>query len=59
VPEQLGISYELTRAGRVEVTNWIVLPNFIHEVRTNAAEIKLSDPAPSSNSFYRVTAAGR
>jgi len=59
VPEQLGVAYELARVPVVDSTNWMVLTNFVREVRTNAAEITLTDPTPSSNSFYRVTASGR
>jgi arylsulfatase A-like enzyme len=59
VPEQLGITYELRRAAAVEATNWIVVPDFIRDVSTNTAEVRLSHASPPGTGFYRVTATGR
>lgn len=58
LPEQLGIAYELARASVVDATNWITLTNFVRAVRTNAAEVTLTDPAPAGTRFYRVRATG-
>jgi hypothetical protein len=59
VPEQLGIAFGLARANFVDATNWTVVTNHRRAVRTNAAQITVSDPAASAPGFYRVTAAGR
>jgi arylsulfatase A-like enzyme len=59
IPEQLGITYELTGVSTVDATNWIVLPNFEREVRTNSPEVVLSHTTSLTNVFYRVRASGR
>jgi arylsulfatase B len=60
VPEQLGITYELSAVNVVDATNWATVTNFFtREVKTNTAEIVLTGPAATTMRYYRVTAAGR
>ena len=59
VPEQIGIAYRLASVPVVDSTNWIVVTNFVRDVRTNAAEITLTDPTSSPMRYFRVTASGR